>query len=240
VDLPRYAMKMNPSHVQTNMIPNLLSPLELAAGWRLLFDGSSTNGWRKARAEAFPEKGWKVKDGCLIVEGSSGGESANGGDIVTLNEYSDFELTLEYRITKGANSGIKYFVTEIENSSGSAIGLEYQILDNQNHPDAKLGNHVGSRVNSALYDLIKPSGTRENVLGEWNRARIISKGSHVEHWLNDFKVLEYERGSEDFKKLVSESKYKDWTNFGQAPKGHILLQDHGNEVWFRSIKLREL
>ncbi len=239
-NVAKYCMKMPPAHVQVNMIPNMLSPLEKAAGWKLLFDGTSANGWRKAREKAFPEKGWSVIDGCLVVEGSKGEESTNGGDIVTLDEYANFEICLEYKISKGANSGIKYYVTEIENSGGSAIGLEYQILDNENHPDAKLGNHEGSRVNAALYDLIKPLGTRENALGEWNRARIVSRGTHVEHWLNGFKVLEYERGSDEFKKLVSESKYRNWTNFGQASKGHILLQDHGSEVWFRSIKLREL
>jgi hypothetical protein len=239
-DVSKYCRKLTPDTEQVNMIPNILSPTELAGGWKLLFDGTSTKGWRKAHKKTFPEKGWIIKDGCLVVEGSKGEESANGGDIVTLDEYAGFEITLEYKITKGANSGIKYYVTEKDNPNGSAIGLEYQILDNENHPDAKLGSHEGSRVNASLYDLIKPENVRENALGEWNRAKIISNGTHVEHWLNGFKVLEYERGSENFKALVCDSKYRKWKNFGLAEKGHILLQDHGNEVWFRSIKLREL
>jgi Domain of Unknown Function (DUF1080) len=239
-NVTKYFNNMDPLITQVNMIPNILSPLELSNGWKLLFDGMTTKGWRKAHKKYFPEKGWIVRNGCLIVEGSKGEESANGGDIVTMDEYANFEISLEYKLTKGANSGIKYYVTEKENPNGSAIGLEYQLLDNETNPDAKLGNHEGSRVNAALYDLIKPINTRENAIGEWNRARIISNGTHVEHWLNGFKVLEYERGSDEFKSLVCESKYKKWKNFGLAQKGHILLQDHGNEVWFRSIKIREL
>jgi hypothetical protein len=239
-DIYKYCRKMEPSSEQVNMIPNVLSPIEQANGWKLLFDGISTTGWRGAHKKNFPVKGWMVMNGVLMVQSSKGQESANGGDIVTLNEYSDFEITLEYKLTKGANSGIKYFVTEKENPNGSAIGLEYQLLDNENHPDAKLGSHEGSRVNAALYDLIKPLNTRENAIGEWNRAKIISKGTHVEHWLNGFKVLEYERGSEEFKSLVCDSKYRKWKNFGLAEKGHILLQDHGDEVSFRSIKIRNL
>ena len=239
-DVAKYCQRTDPANIQVNMISNILSPLELANGWKLLFDGISTKGWRGAHKKNFPDKGWKVTDGTLMVEGSKGEEAANGGDIVTLDEYTNFEISLEYKLTKGANSGIKYYVTEKENPHGSAIGLEYQLLDNANHPDAKLGSHEGSRVNAALYDLIKPFHTRENALGEWNRARIVSKGTHVEHWLNGFKVLEYERGSDEFKSLVCDSKYRKWKNFGIAPKGHILLQDHGDEVSFRSIKIREL
>ena len=239
-NIEKNCFKMDPIATQVNMIPNILSPLEVSNGWKLIFDGVTSNGWRKAHKTNFPEKGWLVRDGCLIVEGSKGEESANGGDIVTLDEFSNFEISLEYKLSKGANSGIKYYVTEKENPNGSAIGLEYQLLDNETNPDAKLGNHEGSRVNAALYDLIKPLNTRENAIGEWNRAKIISKGTHVEHWLNGFKVLEYERGSDEFKSLVCESKYRKWKNFGLASKGHILLQDHGNEVWFRSIKIREL
>jgi hypothetical protein len=238
-DIAKYCQKMDTVSDQVNMIPNILSPLELANGWKLLFDGLSTKGWRGAHKKNFPEKGWIVRDGSLMVQGSKGEEAANGGDIVTVDEYANFEISLEYKLTKAANSGIKYYVTEKENPGGSAIGLEYQLLDNENHPDAKLGSHEGSRVNAALYDLIKPVNTRENALGEWNRAKIISKGTHVEHWLNGFKVLEYERGSDEFKSLVCDSKYRKWKNFGLAPKGHILLQDHGDEVSFRSIKIRE-
>jgi len=173
---------------------------------------------------------------------SGGAESQNGGDIVSLDEYSDFDLQLEFRITEGANSGIKYFVTEAEEGNTmSAIGLEYQILDDKVHPDAKLGNHEGSRTLASLYDLIAASNSKRFYgVGVWNSARILSDGSHVEHYLNGIKVLEYERGSEEFRKLVAESKYKVWPNFGEAEKGHILLQDHGDEVSYRSIKIMEL
>lgn len=235
-----YGFHGDPGIPQENLIPNTLSDWEKNHGWKLLFDGMTSNGWRGAYKDKFPEKGWKIADGTLTVLSSGGAESANGGDIVTADKYSNFDLTLEFKITKGANSGIKYFVTESEHNKGSAIGLEYQILDDENHPDAKLGNHEGSRTLASLYDLMKATNKRVNPIGEWNRARIVSKGNHVEHWLNGFKVLEYERGSEEFRKLVSESKYKIWKNFGEAPEGHILLQDHGDEVSFRSIKMKQL
>ena len=218
---------------------NELTEREKEEGWKLLFDGKTTTGWRNAYKDNFPEKGWEVRDGELIVVAASGAESQNGGDIVTMDEYSDFDLKLEVKITKGANSGVKYFVTEKEkNNPGSAIGLEYQVLDDKNHPDAKLGNYKGSRTFASLYDLIAAQNKRLNPVGEWNNIRIVSKGNHVEHWLNGFKVLEYERGSDEYRKLVSGSKYKNFPNFGEAPGGRILLQDHGDEVHYRSIKIK--
>ena len=149
---------------------------------------------------------------------------------------------MDFKLTKGANSGIKYFVdTDLNKGPGSSIGLEYQILDDDNHPDAKLGNHEGSRTMASLYDLIKVDPDKPvNPIGEWNHARILSKDNHVEHWLNGMKVLEYERKSDTYKKLVSESKYKIWPNFGEADKGHILLQDHGDRVSFKNIKIRPI
>ncbi len=221
-------------------VPNTLSEREKAAGWILLFDGKSANGWRGAHRDSFPEGGWMIENGELVVLASGGGESRNGGDIVTMEEYGNFELKLEFKLTEGANSGIKYFVTEKEKPNGSAIGLEYQILDDERHPDAKAGNHEGSRTLASLYDLIKAEPKTVKPMGEWHEARIISQGSHVEHWLNGGKVLAYERGSEAFRKLVSESKYKVWEKFGEASQGHILLQDHGHRVSFRNIKLRVL
>jgi hypothetical protein len=238
-NLASYQKRDSKEIVQLNFIPNTLSDYELRNGWKLLFDGNSTAGWRGAYKDKFPEMGWEIKNGELSVLPSDGAESKNGGDIVTIDEYSDFELVVDFKITEGANSGIKYYVTETENNQGSAIGLEFQILDDKNHPDAKLGRD-GNRTISSLYDLITAKNKRVNPVGEWNTARIVSKNNHVEHWLNGIKVLEYERGSEAFRELVALSKYKDWPNFGEAPKGHILLQDHGNKVTFRSIKIRGL
>jgi hypothetical protein len=229
-----------PAKIESGAV-NTLTAKEIAEGWKLLFDGKTTTGWRKAYGKSFPEKGWKIENGELSVLAANGGESQNGGDIVTVDEYSNFELELQTRFTTGANSGVKYFVTEQEeNNPGSAIGLEYQILDDKNHPDANLGRSEGIRTFAALYDLIKPTDKRPNAIGEWNDIRIISKDKHVEHWLNGFKVLEFDRGSPEFRKLVSESKYAKFINFGEAEKGHILLQDHGSEVHFRNIKIKEL
>jgi hypothetical protein len=219
---------------------NTLSAEEKAAGWRLLFDGSSTKGWRNAHADAFPSKGWLVKDGLLTVVESGGGEAAHGGDIVTLEEYGDFELKVDVKLSKGANSGIKYFVTEKLGTPGrgSAIGLEFQLLDDAVHPDAKAGRE-GNRTFGSLYDLIAaPASKPVKPVGEWNTAHIVSKGTKVEHWLNGTKLLEFDRASDAFKKLVAISKYKDYGGFGQAKSGHILLQDHGNTVSFRNVKIK--
>jgi hypothetical protein len=219
---------------------NRLTIDEANKGWQLLWDGSTTNGWRGAKLEAFPEEGWKIENGELSVLPSGGAESVAGGDIVTVTPYGDFELMVDFKLTPGANSGIKYYVdTDMNKGAGSAIGLEYQILDDALHPDAKLGNHEGSRTVSSLYDLIKAAPNKPiNAIGEWNTAYILSKDNHVEHWLNGMKVLEYERGSDVFKKLVSESKYAVWPAFGELKNGPILLQDHGDEVAFKNIKIR--
>ena len=225
-----------------NNIPNYLCSYEKNSGWKLLFDGISSNGWRGAYKTGFPEGGWEIKDGILRVLSSEGKESANGGDIVSNELYSAFDLSFEFKLTPGANSGVKYFVTLTENNQGSAIGLEYQVLDDALHPDAQLGRD-GNRTLASLYDLIAaPKQPRfVHKIGEWNTGRIIVyPNNHVEHYLNGIKVLEYERGSQAFRDLVAISKYKVWPNFGEAKQGHILLQDHGNEVSFRSIKIKKL
>ncbi len=225
-----------------NNIPNDLNAYEKNSGWKLLFNGKDAAGWKGAYKPGFPEKGWQIKDGIITVLSSEGKEAANGGDIVTKEEFSAFDLSFEFKLTPGANSGVKYFVTLDEHNTGSAIGLEYQILDDALHPDAKLGRD-GDRTLASLYDLIPAQKQPRFVhkIGEWNTGRIVVyPDNYVEHYLNGIKVLEYVRGSQAFRDLVAISKYKVWPDFGEAKQGHILLQDHGNEVSFRSIKIRKL
>jgi len=219
-------------------VPNTLTAKEVKDGWKLLFDGKTMSGWRGAYMDSLPKKGWEVKDGMLIVRESGGGEASFGGDIVTIDQYSNFELTVDFKLTEGANSGIKYFVTEqLPRTPGSAIGLEYQILDDAKHPDAKLGIN-GNRTLASLYDVMPAHDKKVNPIGEWNHARILVKGKHVEHWLNGVKVLEYERGGKAFLAHKAESKFNKRAGFGEAKQGHILLQDHGNQVFYRNIKIR--
>jgi hypothetical protein len=225
--------------------PNQLTEYEKKDGWRLLFDGKSNAGWRSATADVFPSKsdGWIVRDGTMTILGSKGGEAANVGDIVTNDQFSAFDLSFDFKMSTGANSGVKYFVTLQEDTKGaSAIGLEYQVLDDKVHPDAKLGRN-GDRTLASLYDLIPANKPQRFIrpIGAWNTGRIIVyPNNHVEHYLNGVKVLEYERGSKEFKDLVAISKYVIWKNFGEARQGHILLQDHGFEVNYRSIKIKPL
>jgi hypothetical protein len=231
-----------------NLIPNNLSDEEIKNGVKLLWDGITSNGWRGAYKNEFPKDTWYIKDGTLNVLGGTGAESANGGDIVTTREFSSFDLQFEFKISDTANSGIKYFVTEKENNVGSAIGLEYQILDDNKHPDAKLGTN-GNRTMASLYDLIpskKIYGDRNDrrdrvPIGEWNRGRIIVfPNGNIEHWINGWKVVEYQRGTQMYNALIARSKYSKWADFGMATKGRILLQEHGTHVSFRSIKIKEL
>jgi len=204
--------------------------------WTILFDGKDVSAWRGHNSDKFPAKGWSVQDGLLVFDPAKG----SGGDIVTVNEYSDFELQLETRLSKGANTGIKYFVVESLSKGSAGLGLEYQLLDDANHPDAKAGKN-GNRTFAALYDLIAPAPQKVvKPIGEWNTIRIVSKGKTVQHWLNGKKVVEYTRDDPAFRQIVAQSKYKDIPNFGLAEKGRILLQDHGNLIYFRNIKIRTL
>lgn len=223
-------------------LDNELTEYEKEKGWELLFDGQSNAGWVGAYKDTFPEKGWHIEDGILRVQAADGGESTNFGDIVSKKKYSAFDLAFDFKMTEGANSGVKYFVTLSENNQGSAIGLEYQILDDERHPDAKMGRD-GNRTLASLYDLKTAPKQARFVKGpgEWNKGRIVvHPDNKVEHYLNGVRVLEFERGSEEFRKLVAESKYNIWEDFGEAKEGHILLQDHGDEVQFKNIKIKEL
>lgn len=225
---------------ECNNIDNTISAQEAADGWKLLWDGKTTDGWRGAKLSGFPQKGWKMEDGILKVLGSNGAESANGGDIVTTRKYSNFILKVDFKITEGANSGIKYFVNpDLNKGEGSAIGCEFQILDDQKHPDAKRGVK-GNRQLGSLYDLIPAPKDKPFRKGTFNTAMVVVKDGHVEHWLNGVKLLEYDRQNQMWNALVAYSKYRNWPDFGNAPSGHILLQDHGDEVWFKNIKIKEL
>jgi sugar phosphate isomerase/epimerase len=222
---------------------NTLSQKEIEEGWKLLWDGKTTDGWIGAKLATFPGKGWVIKNGTLGVQPAVGKESANGGDIVTTRKYRNFILKVDFKITKGANSGIKYFVDPgLNKGEGSAIGCEFQILDDKNHPDAKLGVK-GNRTLGSLYDLIPADrsgvGYHFDENG-FNTATIIVNGNRVQHYLNGVKVVEYVRNTPEFNALVAYSKYANWPNFGNAPEGNILLQDHGDQVFFKNIKIKEI
>lgn len=239
-DVNKFVTPASEAAPEVNLIANTLSPTEKKNGWSLLWDGSTTEGWRGAKLEGFPESGWTIEDGILKVNKGDGGESTNGGDIITRRKYRNFILSVDFRITEGANSGIKYFVNpDLNKGAGSAIGCEFQILDDEKHPDAKLGVK-GNRQVGSLYDLIPAPQDKPFRKNDWNTAVIVVEGDKVTHILNGVKLLEYTRNNEMWNALVAYSKYRDWPNFGNAEEGHILLQDHGDEVWFRNVKIKEL
>jgi len=239
-NLDKVRIPNNGAIYEVNCNDNTLSAAEQKDGWKLLWDGKTTNGWRGAKLTTFPAGGWAMENGVLRVLNSNGAESTNGGDIVTIKKYKNFELIVDFKITDGANSGIKYFVdTELNKGEGSSIGCEFQILDDKLHPDAKLGVK-GNRMLGSLYDLIPAPTDKFFRKSDFNTARIVVKGNKVTHYLNDKIAVEYERGTQMWNALVNYSKYSVWPNFGNAAEGNILLQDHGNEVFFKNIKIKEL
>jgi hypothetical protein len=224
-----------------NKIPvNQLTGAEKAAGWRLLFNGKSFDGWRGFHSDKVPA-GWAIEDGCIKKVPAQGELGQAGGDLITFDQFDNFEFSIEWKLSKEANSGIKYLISESLPPTGrSGVSFEYQVLDDENHPDAKAGI-AGNRTAGSLYDLIPASKAKKlKPIGEFNRTRIVVKGNHIEHWLNGVKVVEFERGGEKLKQHIAESKFKNTKGFGETAKGHILLQDHGDAVWYRNIKIRTL
>ena len=209
---------------------NTLTDAEKSAGWKLLFDGKSLAGWTSYKKATPPEKGWDIRDGWLHHIAKGG-----GGDLVSVEKYSEFELSWEWIISDGGNSGLKYFISD--ERKGGAVGHEYQMLDDDKHPDGKKGLN---RQTAAFYDVLDPSNRPVKKPGEINSSRVLVKGMHVEHWLNGAKVLEYELGSDALKAAIAKSKFKTTEAFGTRLPGRLLLQDHGDEVSVRNVKIREL
>jgi hypothetical protein len=211
--------------------PNTLTDKEKADGWKLLFDGKTTHGWHTYKGKEVGDQ-WKAGHGTLSLVHKEG---KHGGDIVTDDSFDNFDLAIEWKVTPGANSGIMYRVSETEDAP-YFTGPEYQILDNEKHPD---GKHKETSA-ASCYALYAPSKDVTKPVGEWNKTRIVVKGNFVEHWLNDVKVVEYEFGSDDWNKKVAASKFHEWKKFGTIKKGGIDLQDHGDDVAYRNIKIRVL
>ena len=207
---------------------NVLTAADEAEGWTLLFNGETTRGWRGFRREDVPE-GWVVEDGTLHRAGS-------GGDIMTEDQFDDFELRLQWKISKGGNSGIFFHVNEERGNAVYETGPEMQVLDDEEHPDGRspltsAGSNYG--LHPPIQDVVRP-------VGQWNDVRIVVDGDRVEHWLNDEKIVEYRLGSPEWLALVNGSKFKQWPGYGRAGRGHIALQDHGDPVWYRNIAIKRL
>ena len=232
-DVEKYSKK---STIEPVVTKNNLAPHETDSGWKMLWDGKTFNGWKSIDTKSIHEA-WKIDNGNLIVNPAEGDHH-----VITEKIYKDFQLSLEFKLTQGANSGLKYYVNQFgQGENLSYLGLEFQILDDKNHPDALKGDPIGSRMVGGLYDIFAPNDKRYvQPTGEWNRVLIVSKNNKVTHWLNNVKIIEYDRGSEAFKNAITNSKFKDVEGFGIVKSGHILLQEHDSKVSFRNIKIREL
>lgn len=215
-------------------VQNRLGDDEKRAGWALLFDGSTLTGWRGYKRTDAAATRWKIEDGMLTVDPAGGKDTRGALDLITAATYDNFELTFEWRVAQGGNSGVKYFVLE---DRDAAIGHEYQIIDDERHADAKIGP---KRQTSAFYDVLAASNRPLRPAGAFNLSRIVVRGNTVEHWLNGTKVLEYQLGTPELQAAIDQSKFKGIDRFGKLQKGHILLQDHGDRVWYRNVKIRKM
>ncbi|RDC61689.1 3-keto-disaccharide hydrolase [Adhaeribacter pallidiroseus] len=215
------------------MVDNTLSPAEKKAGYTLLFDGKTINQWRGFRKETVPDS-WGVQEGAIALVGKG------GGDLVTKNQYENYEFLVDWKISEGGNSGIIYNVSEDPQYQATYhTGPEMQVLDNERHPDAKQGKN-GNRQAGANYDMIPVATPAVKPVGQWNSVKLVVNKGHVEHWLNGKKVVEYQLGSPEWEALVKESKFAAMPGYGKIKKGHIALQDHGDKVWFKNLKIRQL
>lgn len=233
-------------HAQTL---NTLSASEKEAGWKLLFDGKTLNGWHSYYETDKPSKGWSIKEGCLKNAKGNGRPRTGGGDLVTDEMFTDFEFSFEWNIQQGGNSGIYYLMQERQYKPGtlmyrgddgtSAVAFEYQLVDDERHPDVLQNGPI--HATGSLYALIPPNSAKKlKPAGEFNESRIIVKGNHIEHWLNGAKIVSFDLGSPELLNAIANSKYKDVPGFAKKEKTHILLQDHGDEILFRNMKIRSL
>lgn len=213
-----------------------LTNKEKKAGWKLLFDGKTTAGWRGFKKQEAPTA-WKVQDGALFLDTEAKKAGASGGDLMTVDQFENYELELEWKIAPRGNSGIIFSVQEGDQYGATySTGPEMQVIDDDGHPDGKNVKHNSGE----LYDLIAAPARYAKPVGEWNTAKIIKKDGKLTLFFNGHKTAETTMGTEEWNKLVASSKFKSWKGFGAFAKGHIALQDHGDGVWYRNIKIREL
>ncbi len=217
---------------QAGAAPNTLTPAEQKAGWTLLFDGRTLDGWRGYKVPDASGSRWKIEDGFLTLPPNDGKDTRGARDIISKATFDRFELTWDWRVAPGGNSGLKYFVLE---DRDAAIGHEYQLIDDERHADAKIGPH---RQTAAFYDVLPAANRPLKPAGEFNTSRVVVRGQSVEHWLNGQRVLQYELDSPAVRAAVEKSKFKGIERFGKLQNGHILLQDHGDQVWYRNVKIR--
>lgn len=217
---------------QAAAAPNTLTPAEQKAGWTLLFDGRTLDGWRGYKVPDASGSRWKIEDGFLTLPPNDGKDTRGARDIISKATFDRFELTWDWRVAPGGNSGLKYFVLE---DRDAAIGHEYQLIDDERHADAKIGPH---RQTAAFYDVLPAANRPLKPAGEFNTSRVVVRGQSVEHWLNGQRVLQYELDSPAVRAAVEKSKFKGIERFGKLQNGHILLQDHGDQVWYRNVKIR--